>query len=398
MNSLKAQKEKDAENRRREGEENRAMYKEDLHSQNHRRMLLRYLILNIDSFISMNVDLVVYPFSTSLRIEEEAALKARREEQERLQKQMRQRLEAEQARERSEISLMCANDVRYDFKDAFEILDVEGESSGDGDDVPVLSHVSSAESAETGVEQEEDMSYSDDEDVNTTSDSYGIPSKSAFQKRVQLLVDNVRCGIDDHWNHDRKAGGGAFFPFSFSNDIVWDPFQLALPVGVVSDETNADDDDCYGGVHELDDAGGPAAGDFSDIGRVVRRRRNQIEKDRIRQLYKTAEVSPSKWTKIVAKTTVDWTLFFDEENKSRHLLDRVSGVPSGAEEQQWISDRLRHMHQVKAQQPCSQHTAHQTDSEISVEFTPLPFTKVYRGVVEIETPNYFQVIVFLCIR
>jgi hypothetical protein len=312
------------------------------------------------------------------RLADDNRKRIRKEEEAERLKVLRRRLHEDQRREKIECAAMLANDIRYFTSKKAAII-------------PLYPDIADGMSVAKEADDTQESEFHSDGDADDTEieidSSPGIPRHlTAFQKRVQMLKDNIHNGISDVTIHSRRDHSGAFFPLMFSEDISWNPFASTafndsdLTFRISEQDQDGDQDD------DADDA---SVSDFSDLSRLLKRRKKQLERDRLHQLYRNMNIPAKDWTTLVTTSRVDWEAFFKSEGDARLSADELSATDNSlSDENKWLADRLNNL---RRRQSTFTSVAGTGSFDADVEIRPLPFGHILKGVVEIGSPALFQV-------
>jgi hypothetical protein len=197
-----------------------------------------------------------------------------------------------------------------------------------------------------GLTGEEEVENEEEEDDDVSHMVYGDGSGlydydcrfmdsdrplTATEKRIQLLLRNIRQGLLDARDHPRKKAGVFSQPLLFADDIYFDSFgscteKLSSWVHEQTD-SNPNDNQNNGSENVEEEKQGliNAKNPFGDIDAAVKRFRKQQEEERT-ALFKTQveEIHAADWTNIVRITQVDWNHFFAKQEAKLELIKAIA--------------------------------------------------------------------------
>eukprot|EP00596_Hydrurales_sp_CCMP1899_P009725 CAMPEP_0119049162 /NCGR_PEP_ID=MMETSP1177-20130426/63174_1 /TAXON_ID=2985 /ORGANISM="Ochromonas sp, Strain CCMP1899" /LENGTH=1191 /DNA_ID=CAMNT_0007026049 /DNA_START=3076 /DNA_END=6651 /DNA_ORIENTATION=- len=255
----------------------------------------------------------------------------------------------------------------------------------------------------------EKVEVEEDEEESSSEEGSEEESIGDFASSAAKRIFNLRTKLNDvsRSRHTRRSDddSGAFFPMMFSDDLVFYPFNAqgfqAQDVDrVVTVKTSNE-----GKTPNEDRNEGPfgrsprsAAADCSDIQQVIVDRKSQLEKDRLTQLYRTslADVASENWTPMVRTEGADWEAFMELE-KTERLRPQTVEIKKQADEndaiisKEFFEARLKHVKDNALDGTSTIRIGDKEDGPASPTPVPLSFGKMYRGLCEINQPEYFYV-------
>jgi hypothetical protein len=309
-----------------------------------------------------------------LKIEHERAMKKAAAEAEKLrQQQEAERLElerkwAEEEALRLELELKQQMLEIESMKiEDFNILSIKNES--------ILQEVEPEiiETSPPPAEAVEDVPLNTDEDIVIEKEA------SSLEKKMKFVLEKIDLASKKYLNHPRRSGvksGNFFFPLSFSNDIIYNPF-----VTQVYDRKTPEESD------SIDVPSG-----FTDIQDKVKLHKIEVAQFR-REQFRVSEtgVEPEDWTILFRKDSVDWIKFF--KNEKVLLNFNPPPVPAPVdEEKEFLDEMSLSQHNSISKE---QHVFNLLDiPDQNDHIEPLPLAKVLKCIVRPNKLNYYQVYVF----
>ncbi|RYG70380.1 hypothetical protein EON64_00360, partial [archaeon] len=231
---------------------------------------------------------------------------------------------------------------------------------------------------------------------------------TAIEKRIQLLLRNIKQGIVDQRSHPRKQKGLFTMPLLFSTDIAYSPFTantsqlvqwtydvdtsvLGANAGEavsVDEPVNEEEDD----KQLLRNRKEP----FADLDAAIRKYRRRQEQVRT-ALFKTQveEIRAADWTNVVKVAHADWDAFFGKQEARLEMIKAIARDKESIEPEDTSMDRTLSSPESMKEKPAfsflrasvaipadvlgiPKSLMEALPDDVKGSITPLPFGKVLR--------------------
>ncbi len=200
--------------------------------------------------------------------------------------------------------------------------------------------------------------------------------ESSLEKKMKFVMEKIDLASKKYVNHPRRSdvkSGSFFFPLSFSDDIVYNPF--VTPV--------------YGrnAPEKVDNIDVPCG--FSDIQEKVKRHKIEVAEFR-REQFRVSEtgIDPEDWTMLLRKDSVDWIKFFRNEKVLLNFNPLPDPIPVD-EEKEFLEQMSLLQNNSISEEYGVFNLLDVPDQNDHIE--PLPLAKVLKHTAHPNKFNYYQV-------
>ena len=222
---------------------------------------------------------------------------------------------------------------------------------------------------------------------------------SSIEKKMNHFLTRMKASNERNLSHPRrKPGRDYFMPFSFSDDINFDPFdsrcedeeeRLTRLTGSEFGKARKSKTFVGDPIEERKNAA-----DFGDISDSVKGHKQKLFIEKMEQLYRTSgsDTSPEDWTAVFRTSSVDWKFFF--ANQEEILYERpATPLPIVDEEKDFLQSqkKLRATGISLASSLGMPGSIQLPDDTAFERLIPLPFGKVVRNIVNPEAYKQFQI-------
>lgn len=200
--------------------------------------------------------------------------------------------------------------------------------------------------------------------------------ESSLEKKMKFVMKKIDLASKKYVNHPRRLdvkSGSFFFPLSFSDDIVYNPF--VTPVYERNAPEKSDNIDVPFG--------------FSDIQEKLKRHKIEVAEFR-REQFRVSEtgIEPEDWTVLLRKDSVDWIKFFKNEKVLLNFNPLPDPIP--------VDEEKEFLEEMSLLDNISISKGYDVFNLLDVpdqndHIEPLPLARVLKHTVRPNKFNYYQV-------